>query len=190
MRASARFPTTTRLGGTAVVRRVGADGFIGRSYAGLGLFEALERRYAPRAVAEFLSDAWIAELDRAARASSDLATAPDAVPVVVEQHVRCVDQTDVVYHLVFDPRGARVHPGPAEAPDLVLLTDEETARGLAHGTLNAQQAAVAGRLKLRGHAERLRDAGELLRAARDVFHTVRDATTDRPATSSDDEARR
>jgi hypothetical protein len=141
-------------------------------------------------VAEFLSDAWIAELDRAARASSDLATAPDATPVVIEQHVRCADETEIAYHLVFDRSGARVHAGPAEAPDFVLLTDEETARGLARGTLNAQQAAVAGRLKLRGHAERLRDASELLRASQDVFHSVRDATTDRPAVSGDDQTRR
>ncbi len=132
-------------------------------------------------MAEFLSDAWIAELDRAARASPDLATAPDAAPVVVEQHVRCADQTEVAYHLVFDASGARVYPGPAEVPDVVLLTDENTARALARGTLNAQQAAVAGRLKLRGHAARLRAAGELLGAAGDVFQTVRDATTDRPA---------
>jgi hypothetical protein len=135
-------------------------------------------------VAEFLSDAWIAELDRAARASPELATAPDATPVVVEQRVRCADDSEVAYHLVFGARGARVHPGPAVAPDLILHTDEETARGLARGTLNAQQAAVAGRLKLQGHAERLRDAGELLRAAGDVFRSVRDASIDRPAPST------
>jgi SCP-2 sterol transfer family len=140
-------------------------------------------------MAEFLSDAWIAELDRAARAAPDLATAPDAIPVVVEQHVRCADETEIAYHFVFDPGGARVHAGPAEAPDLVFLTDEDTARALARGSLNAQQAAGAGRLKLRGHAERLRDAGELLRAARDVFQSVREATTDRPAGSSGDQTR-
>jgi SCP-2 sterol transfer family len=140
-------------------------------------------------VAEFLSNAWIAELDRAAGAAPDLATAPGTAPVVIEQHVRRENHTEIAYHLVFGPNGARVHPGPAEAPDLVILTDEETARGLARGTLNAQQAAVAGRLKLRGHAERLRDAGELLRAAGDVFRTVRDATTDPSAASDDPETR-
>jgi hypothetical protein len=140
-------------------------------------------------VAEFLSDAWIAELDRAASATPDLATEADAVPVVVEQVVRRADHTEFAYHLVFGPTGARVRPGPAESPDLVILTDEETARGLARGTLNAQQAAVAGRLKLRGHAERLRDAGELLRAAGDVFRTVREGTTDRSVASDAHETR-
>lgn len=141
-------------------------------------------------MAEFLSDAWIADLDRAARAAPDLATAADAAPVVVEQRVRRGDHTEVAYHLVFGPSGARVQPGAADAPDLVIVTDEETARRLAHGTLNAQQAAVAGRLKLRGHAERLRDAGELLHAAGDVFQRVREVTTDRPAGSDGDETRR
>ncbi len=141
-------------------------------------------------MAEFLSDPWIAELDRAARAAPTLATTPGTGPVVVEQRVRRADHTEVAYHLVFDPNGARVRPGPADAPDLVLLTDETTARGLARGTLNAQQAAVGGRLKLRGRAERLRDAGELLRAAGDVFRAVRDHTTDRPVSSSREEGPR
>jgi hypothetical protein len=188
MRASARFPTVTRLGGTAVVRRVGADGFISRSYAPND--RDTRTSYAPGPVAEFLSNAWIAELDCAARASSDLTTAPDAQPVVVEQHVERADGTVTIYHLVFAADGARVQQGPAQVADLVLRTDEETARQLARGTLNAQQAAVAGRLKVRGHAERLRDAAELLRAANDVFRAVREATTDRASPPGETTTRR
>jgi hypothetical protein len=127
-------------------------------------------------MAEFLSDGWIAALDRAARAAPELATvAPDA-PLVIEQRVRRGDH-EVVYTLCFDSGGARVVPGPASSPDAVLLTDAPTAWGLALGTINAQQAVVTGHLRLRGDVERLRVAGEALRAVADVFSEVRSDTT-------------
>jgi len=128
-------------------------------------------------MAEFLSEAWIAALDRAARAAPELAAVAADGPLVIEQRVHRADD-EVVYALSFDSRGARVDPGPASSPDVVLVTDAATARALQRGTMNAQQAAVTGRLKLRGDVERLRSAGEALRAIGDVFAAVRSATTD------------
>jgi len=127
-------------------------------------------------VAEFLSETWIAELDRAARDSASLGQLGSPEPFVVEQRVQRGDD-EVVYHVSFASTGARVHSGPAAAPDLVLVTDAETARRLQRGTLNAQEAAVGNRLKVRGRVGRLRAAGEALRSLDDVFQTVRDATT-------------
>jgi hypothetical protein len=127
-------------------------------------------------VAEFLSETWIAELDRAARDSASLGQLGSPEPFVVEQRVQHGDD-EVVYHVSFASTGARVHSGPAAAPDLVLVTDAETARRLQRGTLNAQEAAVSNRLKVRGRVGRLRAAGEALRSLDDVFQTVRDATT-------------
>jgi hypothetical protein len=127
-------------------------------------------------VAEFLSDAWIAELDRAARAAPDLAAVGTPESLVVEQHVRRADG-DVVYHFVFDPTGARVDRGPALNPDLTFSTDAATAWGLETGALGVQEAVRAGTLKLRGHAERLRAASEALHAVHDVFERVRETTS-------------
>lgn len=127
-------------------------------------------------MAEFLSESWIAELDRAARGASSLAGLGAADSLVVEQRVRRGDG-EVVYHFAFGSDGARVRRGPAEAPDLVVVTDIVTARGLQQGTVNAQQAAVAGGLKVSGDIGRLRAAGEALRNVDDVFRTVREATT-------------
>ncbi len=180
MRASARAPTAMRLSGTPVVRRAGAVEAIGRSYARPvptpPARPTPRRRYAPRAVAEFLSDAWITELDRAARAAPGLAALGTPARLVVEECVRH-EGRDVVYHFVFESTGARVERGPASHADLSLVTDAATAWGLGTGTVGAQEAIVSGNLKIRGRAERLRAAGEALHAVHDVFEHVRDATT-------------
>jgi hypothetical protein len=139
-------------------------------------------------VAEFLSESWIAELDRAARAAPSLGELGSPEPLVVEQRVRTGDD-EIVYHVSFASDGARVIAGSAAAPDLVLWTDLETARRLQEGTLSAQQAAVSRRLKIRGEVRRLRTAAEALRSLDDVFQTVRDATT-YPAESGGAQPRR
>lgn len=139
-------------------------------------------------MAEFLSESWIAELDRAARDAASRGRLRLPEPLVVEQRVQRGGD-EVVYHVSFASNGARVHIGPAAAPDLVLVTDAETARRLQQGTLNAQEAAVGHRLKVRGRVGRLRAAGEALRSLDDVFQTVRDATT-YPAESGGADRRR
>ena len=131
-------------------------------------------------MAEFLSEAWLEALDRAARAAPELASVAADAPLVIEQRVRRGDDV-IVYALCFDASGARVVPGPASSPDVILITDAATARSLQRGTINAQQAAVTGRLKLQGDAGRLRAAGEALRTIGDVFADVRSATTDADA---------
>ena len=146
------------------------------------------RRYAAPGVAEFLSEAWIVELDRAARDASALGGIGAPEPLVVEQRVQRSDVV-VVYHFSFTPDGARVSIGPAAAPDLVLVADEDTARSLQQGSLRAQDATVSRRLKVRGQIQRLRGAGEALRSLDDVWRTVRDATT-YPAESGSSERRR
>lgn len=133
-------------------------------------------RYAPRAVAEFLSDAWIAELDGAARGAPTLASLGDSAPLVVEQQVRVANGA-VAYHFVFDASGARVRRGPASDPDVVLVTDVDSAWGLACGALAAADAVAAGRVRLRGRMDRLRAAGPALQGVQDVFARVRASTT-------------
>ncbi len=135
-------------------------------------------------VARFLSDEWIAELDRAARASSALAAIGAERPLVIEQRVSGPG-LHVVYALRIDGGGARVVAGPAEAPDVVLSTDVDTARALRSGDLTMQGAALAGRVKVHGRAEQLRTAGEALRAVGDVFRDVRRATADRISDDGD-----
>jgi putative sterol carrier protein len=67
--------------------------------------------------------------------------------------------------------------GPAADADLVLVSDYETARALARGELNAQQAFAAGRLKVRGRLDSLVVHARTLAAAVAGVDEVRATTT-------------
>ena len=122
---------------------------------------------------EFLSVGWIDALDTAARA---VALDPE-VSITVEQVVRHARDREVRYHLTIRDGRARVHDGPAEAPDLRLLADYDTAARLQRGELNAQHALAAGRLKIQGRFERVVRIHDALRALEDAFAPVREQTT-------------
>lgn len=125
---------------------------------------------------EFLSAAWIDALDAAARTTALPDEAADA-SITVEQVVRDAPDGEVRYHLRIESGHARVHRGPADAPDLRLYSDYDTAVGLQRGEINAQGALTDGRLRVQGRLEALRRASEALRALHDVFTAVRAATT-------------
>jgi hypothetical protein len=113
---------------------------------------------------EFLSDAWIARLDAAARAADGLVADP-AFTVATSVHGPVGDRG---YRVRFAPDGASVtgadrHDGAEhEEGDVVLVTDAVTAWALHQGRVRAQDAFAHGRLKVRGRAE-------LLAAHRDLF---------------------
>ena len=123
----------------------------------------------------FLSPEWIAALDTAARD----ATIPAGVRLTIQQIVTDGGDGDgeVSYHLVLDDGRLQVRPGVAEAPDVTLIQTREVAAALSSGTLNAQQALEAGRLKLRGDIGHLGREGKALGAMEDVFAAVRADTT-------------
>jgi hypothetical protein len=106
-------------------------------------------------VARFLSAEWITELDRAAARSSRLVDDLAGVTLVVERRVQGGPLGDVAYVTRIEDGRVRFVAGPADDADLVLLSDYGTARALARGELNAQQAFAAGRLKVRGRLDTL-----------------------------------
>jgi hypothetical protein len=125
---------------------------------------------------EFLSADWIDALDAAAQD----ATLPDAaaeVTLTVEQVVRDGPDGEARYHLRLDGGRARILPGAADEPDLKLFTDYDIAARLQRGEITAQDALGAGRLKVRGRFQRLRQASDALAALEDVFAPVRASTT-------------
>jgi hypothetical protein len=128
-------------------------------------------------MAEFLTAEWLQELDIAARASAGLAELGRQSPFVVEQHVHDAPRGDVTYHVIIDEHGARVHSGSATTPDVVLSTDFATASAMHRGDTNAQQALIAGKLKVGGTVDRLARRREAFEALADVFASVRTTTT-------------
>jgi len=129
-------------------------------------------------MAEFLSAAWIADLDAAARADAGLVADP---PLVVEQVVHDPVAGEVRYRVRIGPDGASVRTDAAtEAagpPDLALVTDRATARELHEGRLRAQDALARGSLKVRGRPEVLGGQAELLARLDAAFAAVRAGTT-------------
>ena len=122
---------------------------------------------------EFLSDAWIAELDAAARAANDLAADP---PLVLETLVHRPDG-DRGYQVRFVADGATVTGPGASLADVVLVTDAATAWALHEGALRAQDAFACGALKLRGRPELSGTHAVLLAALERAWAPVRAATT-------------
>jgi hypothetical protein len=120
---------------------------------------------------EFLGPAWIAALDARARVVDDLADAADE-PVVVEQQVLTADGT-LTYHLVLGPGPARVRPGPADSPDLTMVTTEDAARRIHAGVANAQACLADGTLRLRGNPDVLTRRAAVLGRVGDLFGPLR-----------------
>jgi hypothetical protein len=129
-------------------------------------------------VAAFLTPEWFSALGAAAAEAGPLpGLAPDE-RFVLGQEVRDVPGAEaaVEYQVVVDASGLRVVTAPAEPAHVTFVCDYGTAADLAAGTTNAQEALMAGRLRLRGDMERFAAAREPLLALGDVFARVRAAT--------------
>ena len=127
-----------------------------------------------RRMAEFLSAAWIAELDAAARGAADLVV--DA-PLVVEQVVDDGAGVTVRYQVRIGPAGASVSGDTGAPADVVLVTDRATAWAMHGGRLRAQDAFARGALKVRGRPELLAGRAELFARLDRAFAPVRAGTT-------------
>jgi hypothetical protein len=124
-------------------------------------------------VAQFLSREWIEELDAAARsASSRVADIGDRT-IMIQQVVQEAPGGEARYYLEIGPGGMRVRPGSADAPVLTFLTHYDMARALQTGEANAQEALLAGRLKIQGELELVAGRENTFAALDDVFATVR-----------------
>lgn len=119
----------------------------------------------------FLSDEWVAGMDRAAR---DLSVATD---IVIEQVVRDVPgRGEVCYHVVLSAAGGQVVAGPAGEPDIRLTTDYVTAVALARGETNAQESLARGRIRIGGDINALVARTDALSSLADAFAGVREHT--------------
>jgi putative sterol carrier protein len=135
-------------------------------------------------VPQFLSPEWLDALDRAARRSPGLTgcTGPDAL--VLEQRIAMPDGSEHAHHVVLSDGDARVVAGRARAPDIVVHTDLAVACDLARGTVNAQHALAAGRLRIGGSLDALVERSDVLRDLDDVFASVRATTIFPPFTET------
>ena len=139
----------------------------------------------------YLSDAWIAALDEAARAHEGLSEATAGTHLVLEQVVTlaagdadtgsaeggvrrsdAADAGEVRWHVVVDDGSVRFAPGPALDPTVRFTTDADTARAITDGELSATEAFMAGRLRVGGDTTALVRHHALLDGLGDVFAAV------------------
>lgn len=128
-------------------------------------------------VAQYLSDEWLRDLDAALRASERVQA---LAPLVIEQAVvRVPGRGEVRYRVWVDAEGA--HAGPAveaaRSADIRLMTDYDTAVGIARGLENAQSALARGRFRVGGDIAALTRHQDALAALDDASAAVRAATT-------------
>ncbi|MGH9083875.1 MAG: SCP2 sterol-binding domain-containing protein [Acidimicrobiales bacterium] len=124
-------------------------------------------------MALFLSDAWLADLEAAARVAS-----PPADLTLVVQEVVLHDRGDeTAYAIRIGGGKVEVERGRAADADVTFTQDRATATAIASGELSAQSAFMAGRLRMGGDLRAVLERAQDLTVLDDVFASAR-ATTD------------
>lgn len=135
----------------------------------------------------YLSDAWIAALDAAARSHPGLADATAAVGHDLFDHhpdtgggddgdggssTDAGRSDEVRWHVVVDDGSVRFVPGPAADPTVRFTADAATARAITDGRLSSAEAFMAGRLRVGGDTTALVRHHALFDELGDVFAAV------------------
>ncbi|MEO7428965.1 MAG: SCP2 sterol-binding domain-containing protein [Acidimicrobiales bacterium] len=122
---------------------------------------------------EFLSDAWVADLDAAAGT-----TRVDAALRLVIQQIVLQDRGEERAFTIRIADGAvTVAPGRADDADVSFTQDRATATAIARGELSAQAAFIEGRLRIAGDLRKVMDRARELATLDDVFASARATTT-------------
>ena len=127
-------------------------------------------------VLRYLSLDWIDALTAEVAASADMAAVAAEHTLGVTQVVSDGPEGSVVYHLQVADGRASFGAGPADPEDLRFEQDWTTAVDVATGALNAQEAFLAGRIRLFGDLPTLMANQPVFRALDGVFGTVRERT--------------
>lgn len=121
-------------------------------------------------MAGFLTDAWLDDLETAARA----ARVATAAPLILQQIVPDgPDGHEMAYALVIADGRVRVERGRVTDADLTFTQDRATAEAIHRGELSAQAAFMQGRLRLGGDLRAVIDRAGELGAIDDVLGSVR-----------------
>ena len=121
-------------------------------------------------MAGFLTDAWLDDLEVAARRAE-----LDAKGALVLQQVipDGPDGREVAYALVLGGGRIEVVRGRVSDADLTFTQDRATAEAIHRGELSAQAAFMQGRLRLGGDLRTVIDRASELAAIDDVFANAR-----------------
>jgi putative sterol carrier protein len=123
-------------------------------------------------VVRFLSDDWF---DLVGPSLPQVADTP--AELTIQQVVTSEGGAEVRYYI--DVQGDRiaVHRGQAPSPDATITEDYGTAVAIARGELSAQEALLAGRIRIAGDVGALLRHRETLATLDPIPASVRKATT-------------
>ena len=127
-------------------------------------------------MARFLSDEWLAELDRAVALDEEVASAASGIHLTIEQVVLNDTGDEVRYATRVEDGRVRLEPGPVDGAHVTITEDYDTAAALAQGAITPQDAILAGKVKMRGDVGALLKGQEVLERVRACFDDVRART--------------
>lgn len=128
-------------------------------------------------MAQFLSPEWMDELGRAAAGHDEMAEAASGVDLTLQQVVTRRGRADSRYAIRISGGRLEVVSGAAEGADVTLTEDYETAVALSRGDITAQDALMAGRIRIQGQTSALVRSQEVLGLAQRCFDQVRERTS-------------
>ncbi len=121
---------------------------------------------------DYLSPEWFQAADALLRADRDLGERSRGVDLVLEQRVEVGDDT-IIWHVRFADGVVSMTQGVAADPDVVFVSDLETANGIRSGVVGAQAAFIAGDLRVDGSINALLQHGDLFASLSDVLGPLR-----------------
>lgn len=124
------------------------------------------------ATVQFLTPEWGTALEAAANATPGFRDAADAVSLTIQQEIEGGD----AYALTFADGALHVRWGVVDDADVVFAQNRDTAERISRGDLNAQQAFVLGKLRVRGDLARLLPARDAFVQLEGAFEKLRDRT--------------
>lgn len=127
-------------------------------------------------MAEFLSDGWLDDVERAAARSSGV---PAELRLVVQQVVLDAPGGDelVVYSLRLADGTVTFERGRRADADVTFVQDRATAAAVAQGQLSAQSAFLSGDLRVGGDLRVALRQASAITAIDDIFAEVRAMTS-------------
>ncbi|MBI1845089.1 MAG: SCP2 sterol-binding domain-containing protein [Actinobacteria bacterium] len=125
----------------------------------------------------FLSSEWIAQAHTTAQASATLADATADVQITIQQNVTDTPRGDVHYVIRVDHGRVEIAEGVDDQATVSFTQDWETGVGMSNGSLSAQDAFTAGRLRVGGNIQAMMDVQQAFTELDDVFVELRLTTT-------------
>ncbi|TFH17449.1 MAG: hypothetical protein E4H05_06280 [Acidimicrobiales bacterium] len=125
----------------------------------------------------YLSLDWINALSEEVAASDHMREIAGSYRIGVTQVVSDGPEGSLTYHLSVGGGDASFGAGPADAEDVKMEQDWDTAVAVDTGRLNAQEAFISGRIRLFGDQQKLLDSQPVFGALDSIFSSLRERTS-------------